>query len=193
MLRKLLFIILGFSICFSQTKSPTRAMVYSALLPGAGQWYNQQYLKMPIALSANLWAGWNVYERKKVFESDNSTANLEARNTSVWLFSLIYGLNILDAFVDAHLYETGKRESHKRKIKDQYFLINFASTITVDYFTLYLDFKKNPTPVISLNSVASISKEIWDLNRNKNFECAVLAVDVFGIIAGIWIINKILE
>ncbi len=192
MRRIILIAILGFAFCFSQTKSPTRAMVYSALLPGSGQFYNEQKIKSALVFSANAWAIWNVYEKQKAFNLDNSTENLEARNGSVWLFALFYGMNILDAYVDAHLYESGKRKSRKINDKAQHFLTNFASSMTVNYYA-FDENRTNFAPAISINSVASIGKEVWDLNGRGNFEMADLVADFLGIGAGIWLTEKIVN
>src|SRR5260221_14217913 len=44
---------------FHETKSPWRAVAYSALLPGAGQLYNENYWKVPVIVGL---AGYWVYE-----------------------------------------------------------------------------------------------------------------------------------
>lgn len=190
--RIILITLIGFAFCFAQTKSPRRAMIYSAILPGAGQFYNEQKIKSALVFSANSWAVWNVYEKQKAFKLDNSTENLEARNGSVWLLALFYGMNVLDAYVDAHLYESGKRKPKKINDKAQHFLTNFASTMTVNYYS-FANQKTSFVPAISLNSAASIGKEIWDLNGHGNFELADLVADFLGIGAGIWITERIVN
>ena len=113
--------------------SPTRAMIYSAVLPGAGQVYNKKYWKIPIiygGIGVSLYAAsWN-YDRYKVYsdafdlrtDGDDNTIdefdgvysdeqliqiqNYYRRNQEVSLIVAFafYALNILDANVDAHLY-----------------------------------------------------------------------------------------
>lgn len=111
--------------------SPSRAALYSAILPGAGQAYNRKYWKIPIA-----WAGLgisyyfirtntNEYERYKdaylaVIDDDPNTVDefngaysatsilnvaetyRRWRDLSYISFGLIYVLNIMDAAVDGY-------------------------------------------------------------------------------------------
>ncbi|BEV06367.1 DUF5683 domain-containing protein [Chryseobacterium gambrini] len=114
--------------------NPTKAGLYSAVLPGLGQVYNKKYWKVPIVLGA-VGAGvgiavWNDNQYRKYREyyiaKLNGTPN-EFVDTHPWLdkvalgnaqdrskrqrdyaiaiTGLIYILNIVDAVVDAHLYE----------------------------------------------------------------------------------------
>ncbi len=113
--------------------SPKKAMIYSALLPGAGQIYNKKYWKAPV-----VWAGFAVFgyfinqnnrEYKRfrkaynysvdtltstVSEFPNADPALLAnerdiyrkwRDLSIILTVGWYALNIIDANVDAHLFE----------------------------------------------------------------------------------------
>jgi hypothetical protein len=118
--------------------SPTKAGLYSAVLPGLGQYYNKKYWKIPIA-----WGGigvavgvtiWNDKRYKRyrnafVAEvngvphefSDYNISNLKEslgreqdrwkrnRDYAIAATGLVYILNIVDAVVDAHLYE-GKND-----------------------------------------------------------------------------------
>lgn len=118
--------------------SPTKAGLYSAVLPGLGQYYNKKYWKIPIA-----WGGigagvgiilWNQkrytkYRNAFVAElngvphefSDYNITNLKdalgrmqdtskrQRDYAIAFTGLVYVLNIVDAVVDAHLYE-GKND-----------------------------------------------------------------------------------
>lgn len=115
--------------------NPTKAGLYSAVLPGLGQVYNKKYWKVPIVLGA-VGAGvgiavWNDNQYRKYREyyiaKLNGTPN-EFVDTHPWLdkvalgnaqdrakrqrdyaiaiTGLIYILNIVDAVVDAHLYES---------------------------------------------------------------------------------------
>lgn len=112
----------------SLPKNPRKATILSAILPGAGQVYNGKAWKVPI-----IYAGFmtDIYfiqfnnRRYQVFRdalvaSDNDeptifpNLNREAlvRNVDYWrrnrdltilLLAVIYGLNLIDANVDAHL------------------------------------------------------------------------------------------
>ena len=136
-------IILSLSLlCFSisskaqliqKVKSPKKASIYSAILPGAGQVYNQKYWKAPVIYlgigTALYIANWNNKEYlhyRKAFEqrtdTDESTIdsyvgtysesnlitikNYHRKNRDLgYIITVgIYLLNILDASVDAHLF-----------------------------------------------------------------------------------------
>jgi hypothetical protein len=113
--------------------NPTRAGLYSAVLPGLGQFYNKKYWKIPIVWGA-VGAGvgiaiWNDNQYKKYREYymaklngtpnefvdrpwlDKSLGNAQdrakrQRDYAIAITGLIYILNIVDAVVDAHLYES---------------------------------------------------------------------------------------
>lgn len=117
----------------SSPNNPTRAAVYSAVLPGLGQYYNRKYWKIPI-----VWGGigtgvgitlWNQKQYKRYRSA--FLAELEGqphefsditgvdknvlgrtqdkfkrqRDYSIAITGLVYILNIVDAVVDAHLYD----------------------------------------------------------------------------------------
>jgi hypothetical protein len=109
-------------------KNPRKATILSAMLPGAGQIYNDKSWKVPIIYAGLItdiyFIGFNS-SRYQVFKealiaSDNGdptdfpTLNRDAlvRNIDYWkgnrdlnyiLLAAIYALNIIDANVDAHL------------------------------------------------------------------------------------------
>lgn len=113
--------------------SPTKAGLYSAVLPGLGQYYNKKYWKIPIVWGAiGTGAGivlWNEkqytrYRNAYVAElnglphefSDISGVTADVlgrtqdrakrqRDYAIAITGLIYVLGIVDAVVDAHLYE----------------------------------------------------------------------------------------
>ncbi|RNA63081.1 hypothetical protein D1631_14650 [Chryseobacterium nematophagum] len=115
--------------------NPTKAGLYSAVFPGLGQYYNKKYWKIPIVWGA-VGAGvgiaiWNDNQYKKYREyyvaKLNGTPNefvdsrpfldkvalgnaqdraKRQRDYAIAITGLIYILNIVDAVVDAHLYES---------------------------------------------------------------------------------------
>jgi hypothetical protein len=115
----------------SAVKDPTRAALLSAILPGAGQVYNEKIWKVPIIYGGIM---TNVYfldfnnRRYQLFRNaldiarnpgdprNNPFPNLNEdgiiRNVNYWrrnrdlnymIFGIIYAINIVDSLVDAHL------------------------------------------------------------------------------------------
>lgn len=94
----------------SNVKSPGKALLFS-LVPGGGQLYNRHPLK------ALLFAGaFTYYAHAYTIASDDYEVDItneslhRARNDKVWMMSLIWSLNILDAYVDAQLWDFNKYE-----------------------------------------------------------------------------------
>lgn len=116
--------------------NPTKAGLYSAVLPGLGQYYNKKYWKIPIVWGAigtgigiTIW-NENQYSRYRsafIAELNGQTHEFSTipgitadalgraqdrskrqRDYAIAITSLIYILNIVDAVVDAHLYEGRK-------------------------------------------------------------------------------------
>lgn len=119
-----------------QKFSPTKAGLYSAVLPGLGQFYNKKYWKIPIVWGAvgtgigiAIWND-NQYKRyRNAFVAElnglpHEFSNINGidktvlgnaqdrskrqRDYAIGITGLIYILNIVDAVVDAHLYEGRK-------------------------------------------------------------------------------------
>ena len=98
--------------------SPTRAWVYSAVLPGLGQIYNRKYWKLPIVYGimggVGYWIWYNTQQYRiwlAEYEEVQSTINqnyLKAwrRQVELSYITLVgaHALQILDAYVDAHLF-----------------------------------------------------------------------------------------
>lgn len=120
-----------------QSISPKKAGIYSAILPGLGQYHNRKYWKIPIVWGA-LGTGvgfivWNQkqYKRyKTAFDAElngqphefsgitgvdlktalgnTQDARRRQRDYAIAITAGIYLLNIIDAVVDAHLYDGRK-------------------------------------------------------------------------------------
>jgi len=114
-------------------RSPKRAALLSAVCPGAGQIYNHKYWKLPIVYGGLATMGFfyfnnrywhleykdaylndldetnapSVYALEGVSTSQLRTAadqNQQFMEYSMIGFALLYGLQIVDATVDAHLF-----------------------------------------------------------------------------------------
>ena len=104
---------------FEMQKSPWGAVLRSAIIPGWGQIYNESYWKVPI-----IWGltGWFVYAwidnnkqykdyRDLYSETGNSRYQrlrdfyLDQRDEFAIYIAITYLLNLVDAYVDAHLFD----------------------------------------------------------------------------------------
>lgn len=110
---------------FVMTKSPWGAVLRSALIPGLGQIYNESYWKAPV-----IWgfAGYflyiwidndNDYRRYRNLYRINPENNdykrirdfyHDQRDEFAIYLGLTYVLNLLDAYVDAHLFDFSVEE-----------------------------------------------------------------------------------
>ena len=112
-------------------RSPKRASIYSALVPGAGQAYNKKYWKTPIILagigSAFYLASdnqekYSIYRNALLLRRSGEVdvynnvytenqlitiMNYYERNKEISIIMgvVVYLLNIVDASVDAHLFD----------------------------------------------------------------------------------------
>jgi len=109
-----------------EKKSPLTAVALSALLPGAGQVYTEQYWKVPLILGLG---GYWIYEWKHNNDRYREfrglyTASLDSsppegnprylslrefykdqRDSFTWYLGILYLLNVVDAYVGAELYD----------------------------------------------------------------------------------------
>lgn len=111
---------------FHPTKSPWLAVGLSAIAPGAGQIYNTNYWKAPVIWSLT---GYWIYEWVKLNKKyndfgDQYYASLttappdgdallrrnrdfyhDERDKFAWYLGALYFVNLVDAYVGAHLYD----------------------------------------------------------------------------------------
>ena len=111
--------------------SPHKASLYSAIIPGAGQVYNKKYWKVPIVYAALGSTSYFTYENGKKYKqyrdafllrqegetdeydgfyNDNQLITLmqyyeRNKELSIIMTAAFYILNIIDASVDAHLFD----------------------------------------------------------------------------------------
>jgi hypothetical protein len=114
------------------TKSPGKAVIMSAVLPGLGQFYNESYWKIPIVYGLG---AFFVYEYSKYNKDFNNYSNQfeasktgdnpggsyylksyrefyrDKRDSFIWYGGFLYLINIVDALVDAHLYNFDVNEN----------------------------------------------------------------------------------
>jgi len=113
------------SVPARQSKSAGRAALYSAVIPGAGQVYNESYWKVPVILGFGVYftSQWLHYNRLTTEARDRYDESLQGggtgdetqlalrefykdqRDTYTWYFFILYLLNVADAYVDASLYD----------------------------------------------------------------------------------------
>jgi len=105
-------------IDFDYSHSPTKATLYALALPGLGQAYNKKYWKIPLVWGALGGVGYainyNTKEYQKAvidFQEDPNDSNqfkLRGWRRYVELsyigLVVVYTLQVLDAYVDAQLY-----------------------------------------------------------------------------------------
>ena len=87
--------------------SPAGVMLRSALLPGWGQWVNGSEFKAAIAAGGTAAlaavAVWNNQKKQEASTEDERAFYEDGRSQAIWYLAAIYGFNLMDAYVDAHL------------------------------------------------------------------------------------------
>ena len=104
----------------SSVKSPGKALLFS-VIPGGGQLYNRHPLKAILFAGAFAYYGYGYSIAQQDYQADLSSESLHrTRNDKVWMMSLIWTLNIIDAYVDAQLWDFGKYEiEDQQEITDE--------------------------------------------------------------------------
>lgn len=114
-------------------KSPFRAILASAILPGGGQFYSENYLRGAFFCAAQAAVGGMIlYEHVLTEEAHRryeSTGNLEdygdyahhfdRRYDLLWWGAGIWFFSMADAFVDAHMYRFGSKKRVKLGLAEQ--------------------------------------------------------------------------
>jgi hypothetical protein len=148
--------------------SPKKAAVLSAIIPGAGQLYNRKYWKVPVlaAGAGALVYGFQFNQKNyKLFKtelihrqsgaieintefSNLSNSNLSElqdfyrrnRDLTVVGMALLYALNVLDATVDAHLFDFNVSEDLSLNIRPKT-LYSISTSMPIAGLGLTLNFK----------------------------------------------------
>jgi hypothetical protein len=101
-------------------------VLFSAVLPGAGQFYNESYWKIPIIGGLVGYFGYEYFRNNNLYKdyrdqyitsqtelNPNGDPTLKTlrefygdqRDDFVWYFLIVYVVNMVDAYVDAHLFD----------------------------------------------------------------------------------------
>ncbi len=136
--------------------SPKKATIMSACLPGLGQIYNRKYWKVPIVYAGLGGAAygyfWNhnkytTYRDAYVVRTDGDSSTVDEfdgfysesnlldlsnyyrRNMelSVVIFTFVYIINIIDAAVDAHLYDFDISDDLSMRVQPSMWRLNTNS------------------------------------------------------------------
>ena len=104
---------------FVPTKSPWTAVLLSAVVPGAGQIYNESYWKAPLIWGISGWLVYNWIQNNKNYKENSNlylqtneapyqklrTFYRDQRDMFTIYLGLTYLLNLVDAYVDAQLFD----------------------------------------------------------------------------------------
>lgn len=111
---------------FRMRKSPTKAVLFSLVIPGAGQFYNESYWKIPIIGGLIGYFGYEYFRQNNLYKDyrdryaesqspENPSGDVslkvlrefyrDQRDDFVWYFTIVYVLNLVDAYIDAHLFD----------------------------------------------------------------------------------------
>ena len=112
---------------FVMQKSPWGAVLRSAIIPGWGQIYNQSYLKVPIVWGVLGWLGYEWYQNNKLYKQSQDLYNQtnipeflsyktiyqDQRDLFAIYIGLAYVLNLVDAYVDAELFDFSVKQDFR--------------------------------------------------------------------------------
>ena len=143
-----------------QIKSPKKAAIYSAIIPGSGQIYTKKYWKVPIIYAGLITSAYYINESNinfKIYKnsylqrisgnsedeflgqySDSDLKTLtdhykRNREISVLCFIGTYILNIIDASVNAHLFYYDISDDLSLKIEPIIFFNENASGLSFSF------------------------------------------------------------
>jgi hypothetical protein len=138
--------------------TPGKAALYSALLPGGGQFYNKRYWKIPVIYTGLFIIGGFVGENNKQYNDykneainrynydvvknytnltdqqvlDNMQYYERQRNLNILIFVGIYLLQIVDATVDAQFYTFDVNENISLNIEPYFSQPEWNSTAPIN-------------------------------------------------------------
>lgn len=111
---------------FVMQKSPWKAVLMSAVIPGLGQIYNESYIKTPIVwgIIGGIYLGYKYYNDRYKKNKDlflqtrinvyktNRDFYRDQRDLMAIYMGLAYVLNLVDAYVDAQLFDFNIEENY---------------------------------------------------------------------------------
>jgi len=142
------------SLVVKKKHSPTTASLLSTVVPGLGQAYNKKYWKIPIIYGGMGVLGYysikqndsyQKYKEAYIYRTDTSAATValavfdtytdsdlenimnqyrRARDFNYVVMGVIYIFNIIDASVDAHLFDYDVSDDLSLKINPNYMVYN---------------------------------------------------------------------
>ncbi|GAB4300758.1 MAG: hypothetical protein Kow0098_28460 [Ignavibacteriaceae bacterium] len=109
----------GTETVFRMSKSPWLAVGLSAVFPGAGQIYNESYYKAPVIWGVAAWLVYLWIDNNDLYKTyrdlfiqtndarfkDLRTFYQDQRDEISIYLGLVYLLNLIDAYVDAQLFD----------------------------------------------------------------------------------------
>lgn len=133
---------------FVMKKNPWKAVAYSAILPGSGQFYNESYWKIPIIAGLGGYFGYEIVKNNNKFlDYKNQFINSQTqqnpsgderlktlrefyrdqRDDFIIYSVILYVVNLIDAYVDAQLYDFDVSDKIKLGIlkKDKLLKLSF--------------------------------------------------------------------
>ncbi|NQV41490.1 MAG: hypothetical protein HQ506_03965 [Candidatus Marinimicrobia bacterium] len=91
-----------------------------SVIPGGGQLYNRHPLKALMFAGAFAYYGYGYSVAQNDYQADLASESLHrTRNDKVWMMSLIWTLNLIDAYVDAQLWDFEKYEIEQEEERSQ--------------------------------------------------------------------------
>jgi len=138
-------------------KSPKRAAIYSAVIPGSGQIYTKKYWKVPVIYGGLVTSAYFINDNNNQYKEYRDAALLSyetgenqlgytyselitlkdhyRRNREISYFSFIgiYILNIVDASVNAHLLNFDVSDDISLNIRPYSTLINTGVSFSLNF------------------------------------------------------------
>ncbi len=113
-------------------KSPWGAVARSAILPGWGQVYNEQYIKAAIGFGAFTYFLSRIYHFNQEYKKTGNTDFRDQRVTNSWYLGLTYVVVMIDAYVDAYLFRFDDAVQWGIDLapQEKSFTVNMRMTIT---------------------------------------------------------------